>query len=105
MPEWYWRTGLHDARILRAAETGYRRLKLTLDSSGALYDRSVRSITLLDCEILSAPEVLDGLWWQSDKLESIGEKFMLTAELTDSDGEHISFSVRFSDAVVERISR
>ena len=104
MPEWYWKSGLHDAQIIRAAEIGYRRLKLTLDSSGALYDRSVRSITLVNCEILTAPEVLDGLWWQSDELQFSDGGYVLNAELADSDGERIPFTVRFSDAQVERFS-
>lgn len=104
MSEWYWKSGLHDAQIIRAAEIGYRRLKLTLDSSGALYDRSVRSITLVNCEILTASEVLDGLWWQSDELQFSDGFFTLRVVLSDSDGERIPFTVRFSDAQVERFS-
>ena len=55
LPAWYWKRGLHDAQILDTSELGdgidkkrgkrYRNcLELSLNSSGAIYERDIKKI-------------------------------------------------------------
>ena len=119
-PFWYWTQGLHDAQVLRAEtfEIPFNKarkqyydcscLKLHLDSSGALLDRFVKSITFYNCKILVDNSHLggyqkgsiDGCYWMQDILKYENGKYVLDISLLGRDD--FLFRIRFDDAEVER---
>ena len=90
-PEWYWRSGLHDAQIIGVdsfaldydwtlPDPDRNYLALRLDASNAMFDVRVKEIRLYNYKVL--PKDLDlGIlpesWWKWDKLSLENEKYIL----------------------------
>lgn len=73
LPDWYWRRGLHDARITAirtdTAATGETVVILSLDSKNALWDTEIREIRLYTVgrqKPLPCMENWHALYWLSD---------------------------------------
>lgn len=122
-PEWYWKSGLHDACIIgveayefpfdydkfKRDKRKYDRnlLVLKIDAKGALYDTSVKEIRLHNYKILT-PEISlenrEKMWWLADRLTRDGDRCVLEIELQDADSwpEEFTFKIRFDRAEVDR---
>ncbi len=115
LPEWYWKSGIHDARIEKAEafeftidyskkgkEKQYRNmLSLKIDASKALFDSEVKEIRFYNYSIISkeiSPKSLENVWWLSDSLSEENGKFVLKIETT----EDIIFKLKFEIAEVGR---
>ena len=110
-PNWYWNTGLHDAEIISAEHLAlpynYKEkdpirnsLKLCLNTSGALYNREIKSITFLNYKVLTPDVEVEKTYWLQDVLKYKNDKFVLDITITDCNRESI-FTVIFDDAKVE----
>ena len=95
-PEWYWKTGLHDACITQVDRfefpydyctySGMKNkndrnlLRLKIDAKGALFDREVTEIRLFNFEIVTTHIRLEGreaVWWLSDNLTACDNGYLL----------------------------
>lgn len=111
LPQWYWTRGLHDATILRAEQIdvaavpggAYEQncLQLHLDTRIALFDTSISSIRFYNYKVLSEDTALEGAWWLSDTIRTVGSKYLLEIQLQN--GREIqTFAIRFTRCEVER---
>ena len=119
-PEWYWKSGLHDARIIkvealefpidyskmgRGREKQYRNmLSFKIDSSNALFDRDVKEIRFYNYTIISKEisfDDMNAIWWMSDTLINESGKYFLKIDMLDS-SEDFTFTIKFEAAEVER---
>lgn len=122
-PDWYWKRGLHDAVILAVEELEFipdwnekhpRRncLVLRLDSRHALFDTTVKRISLYNYRIAelkrnaAEPVALDaftGVYWLGDRIKQLEDgKYVLEIECTDSRGDLIRLAVKFEFPEIER---
>lgn len=116
LPEWYWKHGLHDAEILSVEELDLPfdwKVKnpprncfvMHLNSSGALYECTVKTISLYNYKI-KTPEIdlnaLDKLWWLRDEITESGGVHTLKIIFEDSSGHEYRFVIAFENVVVER---
>lgn len=118
-PPWYWKNGLHDAEITRIEKLEFdydyrvknpvrNALVLHLDASGAMFDRSVKSIELCNYKILldespigGYPDSgIGGCYWMQDRLK--WENGMYILELILLGEDDFRFAIQFQDAVVTR---
>ena len=116
---WYWTRGLHDAEILRTEtmELPYdftkqppirNCFKIHLNSSGAMFDTSIKCITLFNYKILLdesdkagyAGGGLDGCYWMQDILKFDRGKYIL--ELTALGEDDFQYVIQFENAQVDR---
>ena len=91
-PEWYWKNGLHDARIIGkktvmlsptdSKRTGkWTYVELKIDAEGALMNSKVRALRFYNCkEITKGVDIADW-WWQSDSLSQKDETYVLHVNL------------------------
>ncbi len=115
-PDWYWVYGLHDAEILQVNELelmpDYKLqppirncLEITLDSRGALFDTSIRKISLYNYKIISG-NINDlkekKIWWIGDTLSCAFNDYLLNIEFEKAKGSRFHFQIKFQNAVVER---
>lgn len=117
-PEWYWRSGLHDAQIVgvEAMMLDYdytqphpdrNYLALRLDASNAMFDVRAKEIRLYNYKVLSTDVALEDLpesWWKWDKLSEENGKYILEiyAEQFRPHRQQLSFQIRFDRAEVLR---
>ena len=113
-PDWYWKKGLHDARILHAEELlfpcDYKNarpertaFKLHLNAQNAIFETKIKNITLYDYQILSEFESLDGVYWLSDTLTEENGRYILEIILCSLLYKNeFSFKISFTYADVER---
>ena len=122
-PEWYWKSGLHDAAItcvesfefpfdynkFVGEKSKYNRnlFVLKIDAKGALFDTSVKEIHLFNYKIISDTVNLQGrkkAWWLSDRLTAENGSYLLEIHLQDLDSfpEEFTFKVKFAKAEVIR---
>ena len=122
-PEWYWKSGLHDACITSVEafefpfdydkftrdKRKYDRnlLALKIDAKGALYDTSVKEIRLHNYKILTQDISLENrkkMWWLADRLSEDGDRYVLEIDLQDfdSDPEEFTVKIKFDRAEVDR---
>lgn len=114
-PDWYWRSGLHDAEIthvdIQEIPTDFRHrnsLILHLDASQAMFDTGVAAIELRNFKILldespvgGYPDGgIEGCYWMQDVLTWENGKYILDIALLGEDDFH--FIIRFEDAQVHR---
>lgn len=118
-PEWYWKAGLHDAKVTRLDtlefDYDYRQgvphrnsLVIHLNASGALFDTKVAAIELKNCKILRDDSPLGGYpdcgiagcYWMQDVLSWENGKYRLEITLLGEDD--FLFIVQFDDATVHR---
>ena len=123
IPEWYWKSGLHDAAIIGVEsfefpfdynkfvgeKSKYNRnlFVLKIDAKGALFDTSVKEIHLFNYKIISDTVNLQGrkkAWWLSDRLTAENGSYLLEIHLQDLDSfpEEFTFKVKFAKAEVIR---
>ncbi|MBE6664746.1 MAG: hypothetical protein E7603_00815 [Ruminococcaceae bacterium] len=117
LPAWYWKRGIHDAKILDVweLENGvdkkrgkyYRNcLVLSLDSSGAIYDINVEKIIFYNYEVKKADVSVSELsktWWMGDTIEQLSNgNYFLNFEVDPENHEKWHFSIEFEYADVER---
>ena len=122
-PEWYWVSGLHDARIVGVetfefpfdydkfvgAKNKWNRNLMTLkiDAKGALYDSSVQEIQLFNYKILTPDISLENrnkVWWLADRLIDRDNHYVLEIDLQDVDSypEDFTYAIKFERAEVIR---
>lgn len=116
LPEWYWARGLHDAKILSFEElvlpVNRKERKplrncfvMGIDSSDALFDRTVKKICLYNYKI-KTPEIdicsFKKAWWLHDDITESNGVYTLKIEFTDC-RENFNFIITFEKAVVEKI--
>lgn len=119
VPSWYWKHGLHDAKVLAIFEHQlepdwksplpvYNALEIHLDSSGALYETDITKIRLLNYKWKSDPVNMTDypeLWWEQDILSCLpSEKFSLEIILQVPQKRCVVLKIDFSAAEVERKS-
>ena len=113
LPHWYWHRGLHDARILTTEEIelpyDYTQrdpvrncFRIHLDASQAMFDTTVKSISLFNYKILRDDTAggLAGCYWKQDTLEFRNGKYRL--ELSVLGKSDLRFVIRFGHAEVCR---
>ena len=118
-PDWYWKAGLHDAKLVRAEylefEYDYRlkntvrnALVLHLDAAQAMFDTGITTIELHNYKILLdessiggyPDDGIAGCYWMQDILTWEDGKYILDIILLGEDDFH--FTVRFENAMVLR---
>ncbi|MBR6513265.1 MAG: hypothetical protein IKT46_00385 [Clostridia bacterium] len=109
LPEWYWKRGIHDAKITMIYEDfekGRKFLDIHINAAGAIFEQDITKIRLYDHKIISPDNigVLDGGFWLSDSIETLDSgRYLLKAVIScNDDKDHITLEVRFSDPLVER---
>ena len=117
VPSWYWKNGLHDAKVLSICENScepdwkssqpvYNTLEIQLDSSGALYETDIIKIRLLNYKWKSQPvNVADDpeLWWEQDTLSCLSNgKFSLEIILQTPKKVRAQLQIEFAAAEVEK---
>ena len=117
LPAWYWKRGLHDAQILDTSELGdgidkkrgkrYRNcLELSLNSSGAIYERDIKKIIFYNYEIKMADASVSALsktWWMTDTIEQLPSgNYLLNFEVDPENGVNWCYSIEFEFIDVEK---
>lgn len=118
IPEWYWKNGLHDAKILSVSEiillpdwktvfSEKKYLEIRLDGRKTLYERNITEIALYDYSIRTKDldlNTLKNAWWLNDTVESQGNGFYrLTVEYLPPEAEYSErFIVEFSGVKINR---
>ena len=123
LPEWYWERGLHDACVvcIEAYEFPFDYNKYTsqknkydqnmllfkINAKGALFDSDVKEIRFFNYKILSENVELfnrSKIWWLSDKLTEVNDRYELEILLEDVDSwpEEFQLKLRFERAEVDR---
>ncbi len=122
-PEWYWVSGLHDARIVGVETFEFpfdydkfvgeknkwnrNLITLKINAKDALYDSSVREIHLYNYKVLTPDISLENrkkVWWLADRLIDNGDYYILEIDLQDFDAfpEDFTFRIKFERAEVDR---
>ena len=114
---WYWKQGLHDAKVLAIFEHQlepdwksplpvYNAMEIQLDSSGALYETGITKIRLLNYKWISEPiNVADypELWWEQDTIACLPDgKLSLEIILQAPQKRRVVLEIDFVTAEVER---
>ena len=117
LPVWYWKYGIHDAKILDVSELKngvdkkrgkyYRNcLALTLNSSGAIYETNIKKIIFYNYEVKMSDAPISQLsqtWWMGDTIERLSNlNYLLNFEVDPENGERWNFSIEFEYIDVER---
>ena len=117
LPAWYWKRGIHDAKILDITEleNGFDKTKgkhyrncliLTLDSSGAIYEIDIKKIIFYNYEVRMSNAPVLGLsetWWMGDTIEQLSNgNYLLNFEVSLENNDRLNFSMEFEYADVER---
>lgn len=116
-PDWYWKYGLHDAKILSVAELELppdwksknpRRncLEICLDCKNALFETNIRKICLYNYKIRRFElnfKDLEEPWWIEDRLTRFPNTgYELEIIIETADGRQEQFIVEFEMAEIER---
>ena len=125
LPDWYWKRGLHDAKILSVCELKLvpdwkekhpkrNCLEILLDGKNALFETNIKKISLYNYRIAdmkmnaAEPITLDAfrnVYWLGDSIDRLDDgKFLLEIECTDSRSNLMSLNVKFEIPEIERIS-
>lgn len=117
LPEWYWKSGLHDAEILSVSQLelapdwksknpNYNCFEICLNSSGALFEKDIKKIQLYNYKLKSNPidtSLLKQLWWMSDTLTKISDsRYNLNIIIEEVNGHRLFIDIDFETAEVER---
>ncbi len=118
-PDWYWKFGLHDAKILSVIELQlppdyksqnlkYNCLEICLDAKNAMFEHDVKKISLFNYKILT-PEIdinkMEKPWWIKDFLTQLpNNKYRLEIGIETARGKQKQFIVEFEKAETERNS-
>ena len=117
LPVWYWKRGIHDAKILDITEleNGFDKTRgkhyrncliLTLDSVGAIYEVDIKKIIFYNYEVRMSNAPVLGLsetWWMGDTIEQLSNgNYLLNFEVSLENNDRLNFSMEFEYADVER---
>lgn len=122
-PDWYWKYGLHDARILSVCESELipdwkekhpkrNCLEILLDSENTLYETNIKRISLYNYSIVEIKtkgkgsitlESFRDIYWLGDSIEQLDDgRYLLEIECTDSHSNLMYLSIKFGSAEIER---
>lgn len=122
-PDWYWKFGLHDARILSVCELELTPnwkekhpkrncLEILLDGKYALGETNIKRISLYNYRIevmkmnATEPITLEAfrdVYWLGDRMEQLEDgKYLLEIECIDSHSNLLFLSVKFEIPEIER---
>ena len=116
-PDWYWKYGLHDAKIIEINELQlphdwkskhpkYNCFEIIIDSKNALYETNITKISLINYKLKSTSvQVFDfkSIWWLTDNLQELPDKqFELNIILQSGKEENFPINIVFEVAVVDR---
>lgn len=122
-PDWYWKYGLHDARILSICELKFTPnwkekhpkrncLEILLDGKNALYETNIQRILLYNYHIVdikmnaTEPIVLDafqGVYWLGDSITQPRDgRYLLEVECTDLQDSLMHLTIQFETAEIKR---
>ena len=125
LPDWYWKSGLHDAKILSVCELELvpdwkekhpkrNCLEILLDGKNALFETDIKKISLYNYRITDMNmngvkpitlEAFRNVYWLGDSIDRLDDgKFLLEIECTDSRSNLMSLNVKFEIPEIERIS-
>ena len=93
LPEWYWKNGLHDARIIdvqyydleydfRCSKPLRNYLLISIDARYAMFDTTICAIKLYNYKIASSDNDFKEFIWKSDNLAMENDKFVLETTLS-----------------------
>ena len=123
-PDWYWKYGLHDAKIFSVRELDLtpdwkekqpkrNRLEILLDSKNALYETNIKRIFLYNYRIVNMKmnaaepvtlEAFRNIYWMGDSVEQQDDgRYLLEIECTDSHSNFMYLTVEFEIPEIERI--
>ncbi|MBR4077201.1 MAG: hypothetical protein IKK17_01200 [Oscillospiraceae bacterium] len=124
LPDWYWKRGLHDAKILSVCEMELvpdwkekhpkrNCLEILLDGKNALFETNMKKISLYNYRITDMNmngvkpiilEVFRNVYWLGDSIDRLEDgKFLLEIECIDSRSNLMSLNVKFEIPEIERI--
>lgn len=122
-PNWYWKYGLHDAKILSICELELAPnwkekhpkrncLEILLDSKNALCETDIQRISLYNYRIAGMKmnasesvtlEVFRDNYWLGDSIEKLDDgRYLLEVECTDSHSNIMLLTVEFEIPEIER---
>ncbi len=122
-PDWYWKYGLHDARILsvselqlvpdyKEAKPKYNCIEIALNSKNALCETNIKKISLYNYHIVgmkmnsTEPITLDDfrdVFWLGDSIEQLdNDRYLLEIECTDLHSNLVYLNVEFEIPEIER---
>lgn len=116
-PDWYWKSGLHDAFIISVSELQlipdykdkqpkWNCLEICLDSRNAIFERDVKKILLYNYKIKTPDfdiKSIEKTWWMDDSLEEQENGHYLSEiEAETAEQERIRFTVSYEFAEAER---
>ena len=125
LPDWYWKRGLHDAKILSVCELKLvpdwkekhpkrNCLEILLDGKNTLFETDIKKISLYNYRITDMNmngvkpitlEAFRNVYWLGDSIDRLDDgKFLLEIECTDSRSNLMSLNVKFEIPEIERIS-
>ena len=117
LPSWYWKHGIHDAKILdiEELENGIDRNRgkyykncavLSLDCSNSIYERNIERIIFYNYEVRKADVSISNLsqtWWLCDSIERLSNgNYLLDFEVDPENGDKWFFSIEFETIDVNR---
>ena len=122
-PDWYWKYGLHDARILsvselqlvpdyKEAKPKYNCIEIALNSKNALRETNIKKISLYNYRIVgmkmnsTEPITLDDfhdVFWLGDSIKQLdNDRYLLEIECTDLHSNLVYLTVEFEIPEIER---
>lgn len=116
-PDWYWKYGLHDAKVLPISELELapdwkqkipqrKCLELYFDSHNAMFEQDIVKIRLYDYEIKTSElnfNSLEELWWLDDTLTQLSdEHFLLRICFGTAGDSNKQLNIEFASAEIER---
>ena len=125
LPDWYWKRGLHDAKILSVCELKLvpdwkekhpkrNCLEILLDGKNALFETNIKKISLYNYRITDMNmngvkpitlEAFRNVYWLGDSIDRLDDgKYLLEIECTDSRSNLMSLNVKFEIPQIEGIS-
>ena len=123
LPDWYWKRGLHDAKILSVCELEFAPdwkekrpkrncLEIQLDSKNALFEQDIETISLYNYRIKEmktdtvTPVTLDAFqktYWMGDRIEQLSDKrYLLEIACVDLHFNHLSLTIEFEFPAIQR---
>lgn len=111
--DWYWSKGLHDAKIINKRisffpdyyETSrgfYNCIEINVDSSYALFDRSIVSLKFYNCKEKDPELNIEGMYWVNDTVLEQWGRYTLKIEFFSSDRKKHLYEISFEKCIVVR---
>ena len=112
MPNWYWKKGLHDAKItdwqLENFEYDYSQrnpirncITLKLDSQKAMFDTAIKAIKFINAKLIQGDTQCVNWFWKDDIITKSYKGYEIEITLTSYPNVR-KIVINFADAIVER---